>query len=102
MDKLIKESVIIQEWELFCEFSILRNKWEDAICFSPKVSLDYWQQLMDKYEKYINSENYTPKENIDYNIQSDYDEKEIIALLNGNNYKKIVDLCIKKKISKML
>ena len=97
LDKLIKESAIIQEWELFCEFSILRNKWEDAICFAPKVSLDYWQQLMNKYEKYVNSENYISKENIDYNIQSDYDEKEIIALLNGNNYKKIVDLCIKKK-----
>ena len=101
IDKLIKESAIIQEWELFCEFSILRNKWEDAICFAPKVSLDYWQELMNKYEKYINSEEYlnnnTLKENKDYNIQTNFDEKEVIAILNENNYKKILELCIKKK-----
>ena len=101
IDKLIKESAVIQEWKLFCEFCILRNKWEDAICFAPKVSLDYWQELMDKYEKYINSEDYMKdnnlKENKDYNIQSNFDEKEVIAILNGNNYKKILELCIKRK-----
>ena len=101
IDKLIKESAIIQEWEVFCELCILRNRWEDALCFAPKVSLDYWQKLMDKYEKYINSEDYMKnnnlKENMDFNIQSNIDEKEIISLLNGNNYKKIIDSCIKRK-----
>ena len=100
MDKLIKESAVIQEWKIFCELCILRNKWEDAICFAPKVSLEYWQDLMNKYEKYINSEDYAKnniKENIDYNIQSNFEDKEFIDLLKGNNYKKIIDLCIKKK-----
>lgn len=101
IDKLIKESAVIQEWKLFCELCILRNKWEDAICFAPKVSLDYWEELMNKYEKYINSEEYIEnnnlKENKDNNIQTNYDEKEVIAILNGNNYKKILELCIKKK-----
>ena len=100
LDNLIKESAIIQEWELFCEFCILRNRWEDAISFAPKVSLEYWQKLIDKYEKYINSEDYIKdnlKENIDFNIQSNIDEKELISLLNSNNYKKIIDSCIKKK-----
>ena len=100
LDNLIKESAIIQEWKLFCEFCILRNRWEDAISFAPKVSLDYWQKLMDKYETYINTEDFTKdnlKENIDFNIQSKIDEKEIISLLNDNNYKKIIESCIKKK-----
>jgi hypothetical protein len=56
---------------------------------------------MNKYEKYINSEDYMKdnnlKENKDYNIQSNFDEKEVIAILNGNNYKKILELCIKRK-----
>ena len=100
LDKLIKESAVIQEWKIFCELCILRNKWEDAICFAPKVSLEYWQDLMNKYEKYINSEDYAKnniKENIDYNIQSNFEDKEFIDLLKGNNYTKIIDLCIKKK-----
>ena len=55
---------------------------------------------MNKYEKYINSEDYAKnniKENIDYNIQSNFEDKEFIDLLKGNNYKKIIELCIKKK-----
>ena len=101
IDKLIKESAIIQEWNIFCELCILRNKWEDAICFAPKVSLDYWQELMNRYENYINSEDYTKninsKENHDLNMQFNIEEKEIISLLNGNNYKKVIQSCIKKK-----
>ena len=101
LDKLIKESAIIQEWEIFCELCILRNKWENALCFAPKVSIDYWQELMDRYEKYLNSEDYKKnnnlKENMDFNIQSNIDVKEIISLLNGNNYKKIIETCIKRK-----
>ena len=100
LDKLIEESAISQEWKIFCELCVLRNKWEDAICFAPKVSLDYWQQLMDKYEKYINSEDYMKnnnlKENMNYNNQINTDEKEIISLLNCNNYKKIIESFIKK------
>ena len=53
IDKLIKESAIIQEWNIFCELCILRNKWEDAICFAPKVSLDYWQELMNNKLKFF-------------------------------------------------
>ena len=99
IDTLIKESAIIGAWKIFCELCILRNRWEDAICFAPKVSLKYWELLMNKYEEYINSEDYiiNNKNTKDYNNNSNLDEIKLIGLLNGKNYKKIIDFFIKEK-----
>ena len=101
IENLIKESAIIGAWKLFCELCLLKNRWEDAICFAPKVSLDYWELLMNKYEEYINTDDYIKnkysKENYNYNNNCDIDEIKIVGLLNGKNYKKIIDSCIKEK-----
>ena len=100
IDNLIKESAIIGEWKLFCELCILKNRWEDAICFAPKVSLKYWEQLMNKYEEFINSDDYinskNTKENY-FNTNNDLDDIKLIGLLNGKNYKQIIDYFIKQK-----
>ena len=99
IDSLIEESAVIGSWKIFCELCILRNRWEDAICFAPKVSLKYWEFLMNKYEEYINSEDYAiNNKNIkDINNNFDIDEIKLIGLINGKNYKKIIDLFIKEK-----
>ena len=99
IDNLIKESAVIGAWKIFCELCILRNRWEDAICFAPKVSLKYWELLMNKYEEYINSEDYiiNNKNTKEYNNNCDLDEIKLIGLLNGKNYKKIIDIFIKEK-----
>ena len=101
IDNLIKESAIIGAWNLFCELNILKNNWEEALCFAPKVSLKYWESLMNKYEDYINSEEYINNKNIkeDYNYTDncDIDDIKLIGLLNGKNYKKIIEYFIKEK-----
>ena len=99
MDNLIKECAIIGDWKLFCELCLAKNNWEDAICFAPKVSLEYWQSLMTKYEEYINSDDYFNNKNNkqNYNNNSDKDDIKLIGLLNGKNYKNIIDSCIKQK-----
>ena len=98
IDSLIKESAIIGEWKLFCELCIAKNRWEDAICFAPKVSLDYWQSLMDKYELFINSDDYINNKSIKQNYNnSELDDIKLVGLLNEKNYKEIIDSCIKQK-----
>jgi len=98
IDSLIKESAIIGEWKLFCELCIAKNRWEDAISFAPKVSLDYWQSLMDKYESFINSDDYMNNKSIKQNYNnSELDDIKLVGLLNGKNYKEIIDSCIKQK-----
>ena len=100
IDNLIKESAIIGAWKLFCELCILKNRWEDAICFAPKVSIKYWEQLMNKYEEYINSDDYNntkySKENY-FNANNELDDIILIGLLNGKNHKQIIDYFIKQK-----
>ena len=98
IDNLIKESAIIGEWKLLCELCIAKNRWEDAICFAPKVSLDYWQSLMNKYESFISSEDYMSNKSIKQNYNnSEFDDIKLVGLLNGKNYKEIIDSCIKQK-----
>ena len=99
IENLIKESAVIGAWKLFCELNILKKRWEDAICFAPKVSLEYWQSLMNKYEEYINSEDYINNKNFkdSHNYSSDIDDIRLIGLLNGKNYKQIIENCIKQK-----
>ena len=97
INKLIKESIIIGSWKLCCELCILINKWEEAICFAPKVSLEYWKSLMNKYEEYVNSEDYIKNKNGINNYKYNIDESKLIGLLNDNNYKLIIDSFIKQK-----
>jgi hypothetical protein len=99
IEKLIKESAVIGAWRVFCELNILKNRWEDALCFAPKVSVEYWQSLMNKYEKYINSDDYTNNKNYkeSHNYNSEIDDIRLIGLLNGKNNKKIIESCIKQK-----
>jgi WD40 repeat protein len=61
IEKLIKESAVIDVLRVFYELNILKN--EDAICFSPKISIVYWQSLINNNERYINSDDYTNNKN---------------------------------------
>ena len=92
--KLIKESAIIGSWKFYCELNLLIDNWEDALCFAPKVSMTYWENLMNKYLKYINSFEYKNNKKFD----NDNNEDDLIFFgLQNQNYKKIIDLCLKKK-----
>ena len=97
INKLIIESIVIGSWKLCCELCILINKWEEAICFAPKVSMDYWKLLMNKYEDYINSEEYIKNQKGIDNYKYNIDESKLIGLLNDKNYKLIIDSLIKQK-----
>ena len=92
--KLIKESAIIGSWKLYCELNLLIENWEDALCFAPKVSTSYWENLMNKYEKYINSFEYKNNKKLD---SDSYEDDLIFFGLKNQNYKRIIDLCLRKK-----
>jgi WD repeat-containing protein 17 len=33
-------------FKMYCKLMLKQDKWEDAIAYAPKVSLEYWQSLV--------------------------------------------------------
>ena len=71
-NKLINEAIlkcaVINDWEKFCELNILINNWKKALMFAPKVSQKYWENLVLRYNQYLNEEK---KNNNDNNNNDD-------------------------------
>ena len=82
MNKLIKNCLILGEYEKCCELLMLLNNWEDAICIAPNVSLDYWKYVTNKYTIYLSNNS---------------NENKIISGLLSNNSKITIDELILRK-----
>ena len=41
------------DFKQHCEILIKLEKWEDAIAVAPKVSLQYWESLVHRYQEVL-------------------------------------------------
>ena len=58
-DRIIEASKIylkLGEYEKYCENLVLVDQWEKALAFAPKVSMDYWQSLVNRYAEHLASQ----------------------------------------------
>ena len=82
MNDLIRKCLILGEYEKCCELLILLNKWEDALCIAPHVSLDYWKYLNNQYTIFCSK---------------NLNEEKIISGLLSNNSQIVLDELILRK-----
>ena len=55
-DRILEASKIymkLGEYEKCCENLIEVGEWEKALAFAPKVSMDYWQNLVKRYSEHL-------------------------------------------------
>ena len=108
---LISEAIIkcatINDWEKFCELNILINNWKKAIMFAPKVSQKYWEDLILRYNKYLENkkeETNFVNDKLLYNILESSIIKDIKEpfdiLMKEKEYKNCLLLYIKNIIDK--
>ena len=97
--EIISEAIIkcaaIDDWEKFCELNILIGNWKKALMFAPKVSQNYWEELVVRYNTFLNkSDNSEDVEN------NSNENKLLYGLLESsitNNANKCLDLLLKEK-----
>ena len=99
INRLIMKAAKCGEWEKYCDYCMMVNRWEDAVMASPHVSKEYWKYVSGKYAEHCEKEN--DDENILFaSLLSDNMEIAIKTMMSRGEYEtaKLVWLTRRKAI----